>query len=110
MTLNNTITVNGRQYKAPEITFNAICDLEAMGVDLQGKGNLLNKLRGYLALALKDIDLAGNEIEEHLIAGGTLEEMTIAFTEAVENSRFFQALAIPAKENKQQKKSQKTSE
>lgn len=110
MTLTNTITINGRQYKAPEITFNAICELESMGVDLQ-KGSRLSKLRGYLALALKDIDLAGNEIEEHLIAGGSLDEIAIAFTDAVESSRFFQAMAgTQVDESKPPKNEPKTSE
>jgi hypothetical protein len=49
--------------------------------------------RAYLALYYNgNTDVAGNEIQQHIIGGGTLDGLFDAFRESVEDSGFFQAI------------------
>lgn len=86
--------INGRKYKPIELDFNAICDMEDNGISL---GDVRSKpqstARAYLALYYNgNTDVAGNEIQQHIIGGGTLEGLFDAFRESVEESGFFQAI------------------
>ena len=90
--------LNNKEYKIPEITFNTICDLEEMGVDLSGiNKKALSTVRGFLALAVGgDLEEAGRILEEHLVNGGGLEEVLREIEEALVKSGFFLALAQKA--------------
>lgn len=86
--------INGRKYKPIELDFNAICDMEDNGISL---GDVRSKpqstARAYLALYYNgNTDVAGNEIQQHIIGGGTLDGLFDAFRESVEDSGFFQAI------------------
>lgn len=104
------ITINGKTYNEAEITFNAICELESAGINIMDirKGGL-GILRAYLALCIGNIgaiDLAGEEIQAHIINGGDMNDLAKALSKAVEESDFFQALSkskkkdAPAEETK----------
>lgn len=89
----NTFTVNGKEYKAKELTYNALCRLEDFGVsmsDVQAKA--FSFIRGYIAYC-GDIgpEEAGKEIEAHVVKTGNLDAVSNAIEKAVENSGFFQA-------------------
>lgn len=89
----NTFTVNGKEYKAKELTYNALCRLEDFGVsmsDVQAKA--FSFIRGYIAYC-GDIEPeeAGKEIEAHVVKTGNLDAVSNAIEKAVENSGFFQA-------------------
>lgn len=91
----NTFIINGKQYKAKEFTFNLICDLEMLGVNVSSaKDNPKSFYRAYLALC-GDMDLqtAGWEIESHLINGGDLLEMDGVISDMSDTSKLFKALA-----------------
>ena len=50
--------------------------------------------RAYLTLYYNgNTDVAGNEIQQHIIGGGTLDGLFDAFRESVEDSGFFQAIS-----------------
>lgn len=88
-------TLNGKKYDAIRITFNDVCDLQDMGVDLTKitKLNALPTMRAIISLAFgKDRELAGQEIEQHIINGGSIEDLTEIVKDAVEDSGFFKAL------------------
>lgn len=89
-----TFTVNGKEYKAKEFDFNLMCDLEDMGIsiaDVEKKPTVA--LRAYFALCTgKGKDFAGKEIGEHIVNGGSLEDVANVMTEAMENSDFFRSL------------------
>lgn len=92
------ISVNGKEYKEAEITFNAVCELEEMGCPLTSiKSNTFNVARAYLALCMgggnNAKELAGQEIQNHVIAGGDISAIVEAFGKAIENSDFFQAIS-----------------
>lgn len=86
--------INNKEYTIPELSFNAMCKLEDMGVnfaDMEKK--TLSTVRGFLALAMDgNLDKAGTELEKHLASGGNIEEVVTEIGKAVEKSGFFQAL------------------
>ncbi|MDR0287862.1 MAG: hypothetical protein LBI03_09215 [Clostridiales bacterium] len=104
------MTVNGKAYKFPELTFNSMCELEDMGIsltDLEQKP--MTVIRGFLALAMGDIETVGKELESHIANGGNFEEILSEITKAVQNSGFFRAFTSskdkrnPAGESKKKK-------
>ena len=104
-----TFTINGKKYTATEIDFNFICDLEDMGISL-GEFNKkpLAVARAYFALCARtDKDIAGAEIQKHMIDGGKLDALYEALGEMVEKSDFFQALNKTEEEEVATSKSKK---
>lgn len=89
------MNINGKTYKVPELDFNAMCELEEMGVVLTDMDKkVLTTVRGFLALAMgSDMEIAGKELEEHLASGGNIEAMVEEINKAVSESGFFQALS-----------------
>ena len=95
------LKINGKNYEELEIDFNAVCELEDMGIKIFNlKGVSGAKLaRAYTALCMggaEMLDAAGEEINQHIINGGKLDEITAAFGKAVQDSGFFQALKATA--------------
>lgn len=88
------ITINGKTYKAVALDFNNVCKMERMGAPISEiTTNIMSTLRAYIALCMrKPIEIAGQEIEAHIIAGGSLKEIIEDFNAKVEESGFFQAL------------------
>lgn len=95
------LRINGKDYKEAEIDFNSVCELEDMGLKIFNlKGVSGAKIaRAYVALCMggaEMLDVAGIEINKHIINGGKLETITEAFAKAVKESGFFQALSKTA--------------
>lgn len=91
------LRINGKDYKEAEIDFNAVCELEDMGIKLFNLRGVtgMKIARAYAALCMGGaelLDAAGQEINQHIINGGKLETITDAFGKAVNESGFFQAL------------------
>lgn len=86
--------INNKIYKIPELNYNTICILEEMGISLTDMDKrVFSTVRGFVALAMNgDYEKAGEEIEEHLKNGGSLDEVLEEINKAVEESGFFQAL------------------
>lgn len=86
--------VNGKEYKAKEFTFNLVCDLEDMGYEMEKMGSKpMTITRAYFALcAGVTEEIAGREIESHLIGGGDFSVISNAMQEQMENSDFFRNL------------------
>lgn len=88
------MTVNGKIYQFPELTFDTMCKLEDMGIaiiELEQKPMTL--IRGFLALAMGSIETVNQELEAHITSGGNLDEILQEITKAVNDSGFFHALA-----------------
>lgn len=86
--------INEKEYNPLAFDFNLMCDLEDAGFSI---GELASKnmkaIRAYFALCagIGVVD-AGREIEQHVIKGGTLKELSACMGEEMEKSDFFQAL------------------
>lgn len=89
-----TFTINGKEYKAKPFDFNMVCDMEDMGVALGEFGKKqMASMRAYFAIcANRNTQFAGKEIEEHIIKGGTMEELASVMSEELEKSDFFRAV------------------
>lgn len=92
--MREKLTINGKDYKPAEMTFNNVCRMEELGVPLEVMDERgLSVLRAYFALCGGFTRAtAGAEIEKHIIAGGNLEELADCLGEACEESGFFRAL------------------
>lgn len=87
-------TLNGKVYQAKEIDFNYICMLEVEGIEFKkmGKG-FMNMLKVYVAYCMDvDTEVAGEEINQHIINGGNFTEITEVLSEKMETSGFFLAM------------------
>ena len=86
--------INGKTYKMPELSFNAMCQLEDMGISMADFDKKpMAAIRGFLALAIGDTETAGMELEAHIVNGGDFTEIVEDLAKAVQDSGFFQALS-----------------
>ena len=85
------IIVNGKEYVAKEFTFNLVCDLEEMGYDMENMGNKpMSMVRAYFSLcAGVTEEVAGRELENHIVGGGNFSELSDVMNEQLEKSDFF---------------------
>lgn len=106
----NYFTINGKRYTAPKFDFNAVCEFEEAGIPLaEAKNKSTAMIRVYFSLLFDgDKETAGNELEKHMIDGGTLEELADAMTKELQESRFFQAVSKKSAETSQETESEKT--
>lgn len=86
--------INGKTYKAKEVDFNFLCDLEDEGVSLDNmERKPMAAVRAYFTVCYGgDKESAGNEIQAHIINGGDLTDVMAAFSDAMQKSDFFRAL------------------
>ncbi len=86
--------INNREYRIPELNFNAMCVLEELGASFsQMDKKVLSTVRAFLALAMGgDVEKAGKEMEAHIASGGSFDEIMADISRAVEESGFFRAL------------------
>lgn len=94
----NTMTINGRVYPAKELDFNFLCELGDHGIGMdEMEVKIFPVLRAYVAWCIgTDVKTAGDEINLHIMNGGSLDTISDAFAKAGEESGFFRNL------NKQQ--------
>lgn len=93
--MQKEIVINGKAYPTKEITFNTVCQFEDMGIpmsEIEAKSIMF--VRAYAAMCMdKKADQAGDEIEKHVMNGGSMDELADVLRQAVEESGFFQALS-----------------
>ena len=94
------ITVNGRVYQAQEIDFNFVCRLEAEGIELSKMGkSAMNLAKVYAAYCMGvDSDIAGNEIQEHMVKGGDLSDIMDVIAKKLDESDFFRSISKKSEE------------
>lgn len=90
----NTFNINGNTYIAKPFDFNLLCDLEDMGVSMNTMATkTMSTARTYFALCCGgDKEFAGNELQAHMINGGSFEGLISAMAKEMEESDFFQAM------------------
>ena len=95
--MKKNVTINKKAYGVKNVDFNAICELEKAGLSIAKlenfKDNIFGSYRACFAFhSGLPIELAGDEMQEHLINGGKLDDFQ-PFFEAVIESDFFKRLA-----------------
>ena len=88
------ITINGKEFELRKIDFNAICELEDLGmsiVDVRSK--TFNSLRALVAFVEKcDLEESSKEIEAHLTNKGKINDFAPLF-DMVKKSDFFRNIS-----------------
>lgn len=104
-----TIKVNGRTYKAKELDFNFLCDLQDAGINIEElETKIMSATRVYVAYCMgAPLELAGNEINSHIISGGDMTEIVEVFVKKAEDSDFFRALSKETDEKESPKRTSK---
>ena len=102
--MKNILKINGKKYTAKEFDFNALCDFSDMGVDIgQASEKPMNFLRAYIAFCSGlSVEEAGNEITQHIIGGGKIDEAIEIMSAKMDESGFFRALSKATEENLEQ--------
>lgn len=86
-------TINRKVYKAKEFDFNLVCDLEDEGISLEAmQDKPVSMMRAYFGICAGiGGNAAGEEMQKHIVSGGSFEEMAEAMSDAMEQSDFFRA-------------------
>ena len=107
-----TFIVNGKRYNAKPFDFNLICDLEDLGISLQeAEKKPMSMIRAYFSFcAGKGKEYAGKEMEQHIINGGSFEDVTKIMSEEMEKSDFFRSLSEKAEEENAENQGEETAE
>ena len=91
--MKDKVIINDKEDEIPDFSFNTICDLGEIGVSLESLNtNPMGLLRGVLAVVIGNKQLAGEEIEKHVLAGGNLAPFSEIVAKKIEESGFFQHL------------------
>lgn len=104
-----TFTINGKEYKAKELTYGDIRKMESFGLNLMTditsiQAKVFSYTSGYLAICGGfSLEVADNEMNEHIINGGDFTDISEAFVDSLSNSRFFQAMLNSATEKTSKK-------
>jgi len=108
----HTFTINDKQYTAKPFDFNLVCDLEDAGVQLSEiSSKPMSAVRAYFTLCSElDKDVAGLELQAHMIGGGKIDEIVDAMNAELKESDFFRAISKDEKENTPKRTSKKDSE
>ena len=114
MSNNETITVNGKVYKARELDFNFLCELGEQGIELNELSKkILPATRVYIAYCMGvDVKVAGEAVNKHIINGGTFNDFIDVFNQKALESDFFRSLNRETETDQEEapKKSTKKSE
>ena len=104
------VEINEKEYQVPEVNFNAVCDLSECGVDIFNTKTLTKKpivaARAIVSWIIgEDIEVAGTEVQNHILKGYDLAPIFKAFNEAVTESGFIKSL-LKKQEGKKPKEPQ----
>ena len=93
--MNREIEINGRKFKAAEITFGTVKRLSQLGVDFNHLSkDMFTLISAYVQVSSRLSEAAVDElIQQHILKGGTFESILDVFQAEMNDSDFFQALA-----------------
>lgn len=84
--------INGKNLKIV-VTFNTLCKMEDLGIDISEHTKPMSLLRGFVAVSLNEtLEDAGKDIEAHVVNGGDIKEIIDEMTKAMNESGFFRSL------------------
>lgn len=88
------LTVNGRVYAAKEVDFNFLAELGNEKIDISDIDvKIIPAIRVYVAYCMGvDVERAGEEINAHVVNGGSIEEIASVLNKKAAESGFFRAI------------------
>ena len=106
-----TVKINNKQYQVPELGFKHSRLFEQMGVPVRGINSpdyFFSTVTAFIAICVNcSTEQAEYLAEQHVMGGGDLQDIYLAYTKAIEASGFFKQLL--ANEEKKQKMNTKQS-
>ena len=102
------ININGKNYRVVPMNFETVCDREEMGIALDDYSTKqMAFMRAYIALCMgADKSYASQEIEQHILNDGKLDEIVETIQKEVEESDFFRKLKEKAEETTSESKTE----
>jgi len=93
-------TLNEKEYEGAKYNYNTSCAFEEMGVSIADFAKKPQSIiRAYVAISGgMEVEEAGNEIEQHVIKGGNLDEVSDVLMKEMQDSGFFKSLQELAKD------------
>lgn len=87
------VKINGKEFSIKKIDFNAMCELEELGLDTVRAGQkTLSTFRALVAWVMGiDSEEAGVELTNHFKNGGKVDDLLV-LQEALQDSDFFKSL------------------
>lgn len=89
----SNVIINGKEYKVPELDFDAVCELEERGVNILNMGEnikVASMVRGVTAWIMgTDLKTASAELQEHIQNGGNIMDILNALNASADDSGFF---------------------
>lgn len=108
-----TVKINKKNYEVPELNFHHSKMMEQMGLPIEGmmsRQYLFTAASAFTAIVAKcDPETADHLIEQHILGGGTLEDIYKAYAAAMSDSAFFKKL-LRLNEQEEKKAEQKPAE
>lgn len=105
----STVKINQKNYTVPELNFRHSKLMEQMGLPLEGmmsRQYVFTAVSAFTAITVKcEPEQADYLLEQHVMGGGTFEEIYKAFVTAVQESAFFKKLLHLDEQEKSGKKS-----
>lgn len=88
----NAFKINGIEYRAKELDFNALCAFEDMGVNVRdARKKPLSLTRAYMAYCMEcNLEDAGRAMNKYVADGGDMEDLVSAMVSGMGNAGFFQ--------------------
>jgi len=108
-----TVKINNKKYEVPQLTFRHFTQIEEQGfsvLEAFRKQEMFLLAMGFVCVVTgEDRDEAERLIEQHVLGGGSINDIYEAFGKAVEDSAFFRKmLGLDQVEEKKTKKTQNT--
>lgn len=106
-----TVKINNKKYDVPKLTFKHLTIMEEQGISLSTafrKNQIFVQAMAFTCcVADVDRDEAERLLEQHVLGGGSLNDIVNAFGEALLDSAFFRKM-LNLDENEGEQKSEKT--
>ena len=106
-----TVKINNKNYDVPELNFAHSRRMEQMGLPVEGlidRKYIFTAVSAFTAVVANcDAEQADYVVEQHIMGGGTLEDIYKAYAEAVQSSGFFKKLLGLDKEEKKPRNTKK---
>lgn len=91
-----TVTINNKKYAVPELNFGHSKMMEQMGLPLDGivsRKYFFTALSAFVAIVVRcEPEQADHLIEQHVLGGGSVEDIYKAYVIAITESGFFKRL------------------
>ena len=107
-----TVKINNKKYDVPDLTFRHMAMMEEQGfsvIEAFRKKQIFLLAMGFVCVVTgEDREEAERLLEQHVLGGGDIADIYLAFGEAVDRSAFFRKMLGLEEEEQKKTKTSKT--